>query len=291
MDYQKEFLEMKKKEKLYKVLFTISVILLVISVFLCLITSFSLVALLLSICLFSISCALKFGNKSKFKEKIIPLIINDKELEFICSSDAMNAIVCKSEIIRDKISNKIRTNDIITGFYQNIYFRSFDCSVYKHKIINIFNKDHLNKNKIFKGRFYQIRSSLNIKNRVIFYELNSILEKPSYKEMKTNNVEFDSKFLMFNKYEDTSIFTDEFYKAILDIEKNDISEIAISFINNSIYVSINNNIDSFEFEHMESINEVSNTYSRDLEIVYSVYEASKKIINKNIEDNKKGAFN
>ena len=109
--------------------------------------------------------------------------------------------------------------------------------------------------------------------------------------MKTNNVEFDSKFLMFNKYEDTSIFTDEFYKAILDIEKNDISEIAISFINNSIYVSINNNIDSFEFEHMESINEVSNTYSRDLEIVYSVYEASKKIINKNIEDNKKDAFN
>lgn len=262
-----DFFKMKKKEKIFNIFRLVTLFLFLPFFILSCFSIYGTILLILNFLLFTISMALLFGNRSTFKEKIIPKYIDD-DLKFTCQSDAMNALVIKSEIISGNIKERITTNDIISGDYNSIRFRSFDCIVFKRNLP--FQRYYKNETKrIFKGRFYQIRNITNIRNKIIIYNINN----PSNKEIniKSNNEEFNKEFGIYTKNESEIFNNENFLNDIINLNNKFEGTMSFSFINSSIFVAINNEIDSFELEEIEQIEEISAAYQRDLRVVQDVF--------------------
>ena len=270
MKLDEDFNKMKKREKSLNIIRIITLSLLPISIFISCFSIYGTIGIIISFLSFSVVMSLIFGNKASFKEKIIPGLLDDS-LSFTVLDNQMNAVVLKSEIIQGKISLKILTNDIISGYYNDIRFRSFDCIVSKRNYPFMkYLKDDIP--TLFKGRFYQIKNKANIKNKVLFiHGDNNNLAKI------TVDHEIDKTFNIYAKDENIGFISKEFFDDLERINKIVDGKMSLSLINGSIFVAINNNIDSFELENLDSISEVSNAYKHDLMIVEEINKAIKRI--------------
>ncbi len=277
MDFEYEFEKMKKYEKIYGYFRVISFVLFITFFIISFFTFYGTLLMIFSIILLAIATALIFSNRAQFKEKIIPTVLNDNNLEFLCLDNQMNALVEKSEIFKGKFTQKLETNDIICGTYRNVRFKSFDTSIYKRDLPfkKYFGKEF---EKLFKGRFYQISNVHNIKNRIVIRDKSTNLSGPNYELIPTNNEPFNNNFDLLIKYpEKKELLSIEFVEELIKIKEKSNGLFYISLINGTIFVAIDNDIDSYELESIDSIKEISDAYSKDLNLVMEINKAIRKL--------------
>ncbi len=163
-------------------------------------------------------------------------------------------IVSKSGLIY--LQDRFSSNDYISGTYKNINFEQSDVCVEKKEV-----DDDNNERWIitFLGRWMNFEFNKEFKTNVIIFDSKEYnWWRSYYDKIEMEDDEFNKTFSVYaqNEHEAFYILTPHFMERMKGIEKAINGRITFGFINNRLYIALNNDDDSFEYNILKPINEI-----------------------------------
>ena len=163
-------------------------------------------------------------------------------------------IVSKSGLIY--LQDRFSSNDYISGTYKNINFEQSDVCVEKKEV-----DDNNNERWIitFLGRWMNFEFNKEFKTNVIIFDSKEYnWWRSYYDKIEMEDDEFNKTFSVYaqNEHEAFYILTPHFMEKMKNIEKAINGRITFGFINNRLYIALNNDDDSFEYNILKPINEI-----------------------------------
>ena len=172
--------------------------------------------------------------------------------------------------------DRFNSNDYISGIYKNIKFEQSDIHIEeKHEEVD---KDG-NKQEIWKtiflGRIMAFDFNKNFKANMqvvsSHFYANILTRKSNYVKVSMEDSEFNKMFRVItqNEHDTFYILTPHFMEKIKDITKKLNCDIMFCFVDNRLYVAINNYEDSFEWNVFRKINEneIESIITKDIKLI------------------------
>lgn len=167
------------------------------------------------------------------------------------------------DVLEDiRISGGILFNDYISANYKNIKFECIDIKMIsesgRHE-----GPSSGSTHTSFKGQWLVIETNKKIETNIQIFskafkgnKKNGLLSGKKYKEIKTNDIEFDNQFNVFveKELDVSNILTPNIIKKIKEINNKLKLKIFICFIDNKICVLLENKKDLFEPNIYKNIN-------------------------------------
>ncbi len=157
--------------------------------------------------------------------------------------------VINSKLLRNQ--DRFSSEDMVTGMFENVSFR---CSDVHQKDVR---KSGKNKKvvTVFQGRLYEFDFFKNFKYNLLL--LQPILFGPflNYKRVKLESVHFNSELMVFAKDEHEAfyILTPHFMERLLVLDRKYKDKISFSFIDNKLYIAVDNRVDNFDFRPFKPV--------------------------------------
>ena len=169
----------------------------------------------------------------------------------------------------NNIGKDFSSNDYIKGTYNGIKFEQADV------IISDISHDSNTLETIFKGRLMIFDFNKNFKTSFIVYskgfKTGKLWNDKRLKRIHLESEEFNNKFVVFaeNEHDVFYVLTPHFMKKIEDIFQKIVYDVYFEFIDNKLYIAVNNYKDSFEYSLYNEIdeNKIQNEILEDIKII------------------------
>lgn len=173
------------------------------------------------------------------------------------------------------------SNDYVSGIYKNIKFEQADIHIEeKHEEKD----DEGNKRTVWETLFmgklmifdFNKPFKANLQISSAFFDSNRLPWGKQFTNVKTENIEFNKNFAIYaeNELEAFYILTPHFMEKIQSVYKSLNCSIMFGFMDNKLYIAVDNYDDSFEYNVFEPINEekIKEEILKDIKTIINLVE-------------------
>ncbi len=202
------------------------------------------------------------------KEIIISSVDNGK---FDPDSGLSQSVVYATEFL--KRADIFHTEDYLSGSIDGVNFESSDVKLQERRQVQTENGTRTVIETYFLGRVFRFDFNKSFDGYLQVLEKGKPTRKRGYKKIKLESVDFNKKFKTFCTSEHTAFYvlTPHLMEALRDFEYKNKGNISFSFIENHLYIGINNFKDTFELKMFRVLNEESfNVFKREMQVIKDV---------------------
>lgn len=174
--------------------------------------------------------------------------------------------------------DRFNSNDYISGTYKNIKFEQSDiCIEEKHEERDSDGNKKEVWDTIFEGRVMvfdfnkKFKSTMQVSTS--YFSATSLPSNKQFYNVKMEDIEFNKLFTIYaeNEHDAFYILTPHFMQKIKDITRELNCGVMFGFIDSRLYIAINNNEDSFEYNVFKPINEqeIENNIVKEIKLITS----------------------
>ena len=178
-------------------------------------------------------------------------------------------------------SDRFNSNDYISGTYKGIKFEQSDMHIEEeHETTDSEGNKTTTWITIFRGRLmiFDFNKSFksNIRVSTKYFRADKLPWSKKFSKIKMEDVEFNKLFSIYSQSEHEAfyILTPHFMEKIKTLTNNLNCGIMYAFIDNKLYIAIDNNTDSFEYNVFKVIDEqkINEDLSKDIRLITKFVE-------------------
>ncbi len=181
-----------------------------------------------------------------FKKKYVPGELTKifPNGEYFCDKGFTENEVVNSKLLKKE--DRFNSEDMITGDFNDVRFRCSDVHI----------QDVRRSGKTttvvttFQGRFYEFDFFKNFKHNLVLLQSGRFRSMSGFNKIKLESVEFNNEFKIYakNDHEAFYILTPHFMEKLLKLDEKYHDKISFSFLNNKLFIAIDDRKDSFDFK-------------------------------------------
>lgn len=182
-----------------------------------------------------------------------------------------------------KRADRFHSEDYLSGSMDGVSFVSSDVQLEERHVEHTKNGTRTYYETYFKGRVFVFDFNKPFDGYLQVLERGRPLSRRKFSKVKLESVVFNKKFRTFATSEHSAFYvlTPHLMEALLEFEKKNKGVIQFSFIDNLLYIAINNSRDTFELQMFRPLNEETfEEFKRDLLVIQEVITELK--LNRNI---------
>lgn len=226
----------------------------------------------------------EFGKLNKeFKEQVLVDLISQFVDDGVFHPDQGLSIntVYDTEFL--KRADRYHTEDYLAGSIDGVRFKSSDVKLEERHVRHTKNGTQTYYETYFLGRIFVFEFNKAFDGYLQVLEGGRPVSRRKYGKIKMESVQFNKKFKTYttNDHSAFYILTPHFMEKLQSFEASNHGRVYFSFIDNLLYIGINNNRDTFELRMFRKIDEsLLDEFKRDLLVVKDVVHELK--LNNNI---------
>lgn len=166
-----------------------------------------------------------------------------------------------------KKADRYHSEDFLAGKIDDVDFVSSDVKLEERHVRRTKNGTQVYYVPYFVGRIFRFDFHKELLGRLQVLEKGSPYSRFKFNRVKLESIDFNKKFRTYAENEHTAfyILTPDIMEAIFAIEKRNPGVMKFSFLDQQLYVAINNNRNTFELQLFKAISvEEIETFKRDL---------------------------
>lgn len=180
-------------------------------------------------------------------------------------------IVYDTEFI--KRADRFNTEDYLAGKMDGVAFVSSDVKLQERHVERTSNGTRTTYVTYFLGRIFRFEFNKSFDGYLQVLEKGRPIRKRKYSKIKLESIDFNKKFKTYCTSEHAAFYvlTPHFMEALRKFEQNNKGNISFSFIDNYLYIGINNFRDTFALKIFRELNEETfNEFKRELLVIQEV---------------------
>lgn len=228
---------------------------------------------------FAIAGSVAFSKLSKtFKVEVISKLMEEyvDNGRFDPHSGLSQSDVYSSEFI--KRADRYHSEDFLSGSMEGVNFVSSDIKLEERHVRHTKNGTETYYETYYLGRLFIFDFNKPFDGYLQVLEGARPTKNRGYKKVKLESVQFNKKFKTFSTSEHSAFYvlTPHFMEALMELEKKNRGKIYFSFIDNRLYIGINNFINTFELKMFRKLDERTfDEFKRELLIIKDVIQELK----------------
>jgi len=191
------------------------------------------------------------------------------------------AQVYSSEFI--KRADRFHTEDFLSGSMDGVEFISSDVKLEERHIRHTKNGTEEYYETYFLGRLFKFEFNKSFDGYLQVLEGAKPTKNRKYTKVKLESIQFNKKFKTYATSEHSAFYvlTPHFMEALMKFEQENKGKIYFSFIDSTLYIGINNFVDTFELKMFRKLdNTVFESFKKELLVIKEVITELK--LNNNI---------
>jgi hypothetical protein len=217
------------------------------------------------------------SNFTKLRKSFKTEVLTDLIVEsidngvFIPEQGLSQSVVYSTEFL--KRADIFHSEDYLAGDIDDVSFVSSDVKLQERRQVQTKNGTRTEIITYFLGRVFKFDFNKSFDGYLQVLEKGKPVKNRHYKKVKLESVDFNKKFKTFCTSEHAAfyILTPHFMEALRKFEKNNKGSISFSFIDNNLFIGINNFRDTFELKMFKVLNETTfNEFRREMEVIKEV---------------------
>lgn len=172
-----------------------------------------------------------------------------------------------------KRADRFHSEDFLSGSMDGVQFISSDVKLEERHVERTENGTREYYETYFLGRVFRFEFNKSFDGYLQVLEKGSPVIKRKYNKVKLESIVFNKKFRTFATSEHSAFYvlTPHFMEALMNFEKNNKGRISFSFIDNHLFIGINNFKDTFELKMFRKLDEsVFDEFKKDLFVIKEV---------------------
>ncbi len=221
----------------------------------------------------------QFSKLSKrFKVEVITQLMEDfvENGRFDPHGGLSQSDVYSSEFI--KRADRFHTEDYLSGTMEGVNFVSSDVKLEERHVRHTKNGTETYYETYYLGRLFIFDFNKPFDGYLQVLEGARPTRNRGYKKVKLESVQFNKKFKTYSTSEHSAFYvlTPHFMEALMELEQKNRGKIYFSFIDNRLYIGINNFINTFELKMFRKLDDkVFDEFKRELFIIKEVIQELK----------------
>ncbi|QMS85828.1 DUF3137 domain-containing protein [Candidatus Xianfuyuplasma coldseepsis] len=182
-----------------------------------------------------------------------------------------------------KRADRFHSEDFLSGSMEGVDFISSDVKLEERHVQHTKNGTRVYYETYFLGRVFVFDFNKPFDGFLQVLENGRPRVNRGYNKVQLESIAFNKKFKTYatNDHSAFYVLTPHFMEALLDFEKNNRGNIRFSFIDNHLYIGINNFRDTFELQMFRKLDQhIFDEFQRDLFVIKDVITELK--LNQNI---------
>ena len=172
-----------------------------------------------------------------------------------------------------KTADRFDSEDFLSGEMDEVSFISSDVKLQERHVEHTKNGTRTTYVTYFLGRMFRFEFNKTFDGYLQVLEKGRPTVNRKYSKIKLESVDFNKKFKTYCTSEHTAFYvlTPHFMEALREFEKKNKGHISFSFINNYLYIGINNYRDTFELKMFRALNEETfDEFKRELLVIKEI---------------------
>jgi hypothetical protein len=186
------------------------------------------------------------------------------------------SVVYSTEFL--KKADRFDSEDFLSGKMDGVSFVSSDVKLQERHVEHTSNGTRTTYVTYFLGRVFRFEFNKSFDGFLQVLEKGKPTKRRGYQKIKLESVDFNKKFKTYCTSEHAAFYvlTPHFMEALREFEKNNKGKISFSFIDNYLYIGINNFRDTFELKMFRELNEATfNEFKRELFVIQEIVKELK----------------
>lgn len=215
-----------------------------------------------------------FKNLSnRFKTEVLADIISTfvEDGKFDPSFGLSESQVYSTEFI--KRADRFYTEDYLAGKMDGVPFISSDVRLQEKHVEHTKDGTRVTYETYFLGRIFIFEFNKSFDGYLQVLETGSPQSNRKFKKVKLESVDFNKKFKTYSTNELSAFYvlTPHLMESLMNFEKNNKGNISFSFIDEKVYIGINNFKDTFTLKMFKVLDETSfKEFQRELDVIKEV---------------------
>ncbi len=219
----------------------------------------------------------------RFKKEVITSLLEEyvEDGHFDPDKGLSPSEVYATEFI--KRADRFHSEDYLSGSISGVKFYSSDVKLEEKHVQHTNNGTRTYYVTYFLGRVFIFDFNKSFDGYLYVLEKGRPLRRRKYEKIKLESVEFNKRFKTYSTNEHGAFYvlTPHFMESLLHLEQKNKGYIGFSFIDNKLYIGINNFKDTFELKLFRKLDDsVIEEFKRELLVVTDVIKELK--LNNNI---------
>ncbi|MDA3932525.1 MAG: DUF3137 domain-containing protein [Tenericutes bacterium] len=216
--------------------------------------------------------------KREFKETFLADMFNEliPGIEYRPKDGLDKQVVYSGEFL--KKADRYHCEDYLEGKIDDIDFVSSDVRMEERRVRHTKNGTQTYYVPYFIGRVFKFDFHKELAGSLQVLETGSPYSRRRFKKVELESIDFNKKFKVYAENEHTAfyILTPDIMEAIFSLEKRHPGSISFSFLDQQLYLAINNNKNTFELKLFTKVSqEMIETFRKDLLVVKDVIHTLK----------------
>ncbi len=150
--------------------------------------------------------------------------------------------------------DRFHSEDMIEGTYDGVAFK---CSDVKQEDVSTDSKGHSHTTTVFLGRFFKFEFPKSFQHPIIITQPSLFPALFKSRFVETESIAFNSELKVYaeDKQRAFYLLTPAFMERLLSLDHYFKDQISFSFVDNNLYIAINNRKNTFEFNIRREIDE------------------------------------
>jgi len=203
------------------------------------------------------------SNFSKLSVRFKNEVLKDMIVEFVDDGEfypqrglSIN-VVYSTEFL--KRADRYKTEDYLSGKIDGVSFVSSDVKLEERHVQRTKNGTRTYYETYFLGRVFVFDFNKSFDGYLQVLESGRPTKNRGYNKVKLESIEFNKKFKTYSTSDHSAFYvlTPHFMQSLQTFEKNNKGTISFSFIDNNLYIGLNNYRDTFELKMFRELNQSS----------------------------------
>lgn len=223
------------------------------------------------------------GLNKKFKVEVLTDLVSAfvDNGHFDPNQGLSQAQVYSTEFL--KHADRFHTEDFLSGSMEGVQFVSSDVRLEERHVEHTKNGTRTYYVTYFLGRVFEFEFNKPFEGYLQVLEKGRPTNNRGYDKVKLESIQFNKKFKTYatNDHSAFYVLTPHFMEALMKFEQSNKGNISFSFLDNKLYIGINNFRDTFELKMWQKLDEtVFDSFKNDLLVIKEVITELK--LNNNI---------
>ncbi|MCF7923858.1 MAG: DUF3137 domain-containing protein [Candidatus Izimaplasma sp.] len=223
--------------------------------------------------------AYEFNNvKKDFKNKFLSKIFKEliPNIDYIPKQGLSKDITYSSELL--KRADRYHAEDYLTGRIDDIDFISSDIKLEERRVRHTKNGTQTYYVTYFSGRVFRFDFHKELVGALQVLESGSPVSRRRFKKVELESIDFNKKFKTYAENDLTAfyILTPDIMEAIFALERRHPGRIGFSFLDQQLYLALNNNKNTFELQLFRKLTkEYIDEFKQDLLVIKDIIHTLK----------------
>jgi len=196
----------------------------------------------------------KLGQR--FKTEVLTDLIASfvDDGKFIPEQGLSMSTVYQTEFL--KPADRSHTEDYLSGSIDGVRFESSDVRLEERHVEHTKNGTRTYYETYFLGRIFRFDFNKSFDGYLQVLERGGPVSKRKYGKVKLESVQFNKKFKTFTTNEHSAFYvlTPHFMESLMNFEQGNKGNVSFSFIDNHLFIGLNNFRDTFELKMFKELN-------------------------------------